>query len=106
MVFPDYDLEPATAPRALLAALGIEVLRNAAFRPGGEEVRDGCKGKCGRESPGARCVVAQARDPPKTLARSLSSSSHDLRSASGLYASASMPAFPASGLVKLCFAPG
>ena len=31
MVFPDYDLEPATAPRALLAALGIEVLRNAAY---------------------------------------------------------------------------
>ena len=31
MVFPDYDLEPATAPPALLAALGIEVLRNAAY---------------------------------------------------------------------------
>jgi len=31
MVFPDYDLKPATAPRALLAALGIEVVRNAAY---------------------------------------------------------------------------
>ncbi|HKQ98451.1 MAG TPA: PhzF family phenazine biosynthesis isomerase [Candidatus Polarisedimenticolia bacterium] len=31
MVLPDYDLEPATAPPALLAALGIEALRNAAY---------------------------------------------------------------------------
>lgn len=31
MVFPDYDLEPATAPPALLTALGIEVVHNAAY---------------------------------------------------------------------------
>ena len=31
MEFPDYDLEPATAPPVLLAALGIEALRNAAY---------------------------------------------------------------------------
>jgi PhzF family phenazine biosynthesis protein len=31
MVFPDYDVESATAPPALLAALGIKVVRNAAY---------------------------------------------------------------------------
>lgn len=31
MLFPDYGLEPATAPAALLAALGIETVRKTAF---------------------------------------------------------------------------